>query len=63
MKTGNANATSVPLNLESWQYIATNAPTVSSKTLTVGLPTKSKMIYDSDWAAVKSTLESKGWTI
>ena len=62
-KTGNANATSVPLNLESWQYIATNAPTVSSKTLTVGLPTKSKMIYDSDWAAVKSTLESKGWTI
>lgn len=52
------------LDLASWQYIAQNAPTVTSKTLYVAYPTLLKMrTGSSDWRTVYTTLLGKGWSI
>lgn len=57
-----SNCESYPLSLASYQYIATNAPNCS-KTLKVGYQVEALMAVNSSWAAVKTTLESKGWTV
>ena len=64
--TGNTSSlyTSLDLSLESWQYLATNAPTVSDKTLKVGDELyKLFTCGQTDYAAVLSTLTGKGWTV
>jgi hypothetical protein len=50
-------------DLASYEYIAQNAPSVTSKNLYVGSYVLSLMTRLSAWASVKSTLEGKGWTI
>lgn len=52
--------------LESWQYMANNAPNVSSKTLKVGQHVYNLMKASyalPEYAAAAATLEGKGWTL
>lgn len=49
------------LSKDNWQYIATNAPTVSSKTLTMGSPNIA--ICGSASGTIIQTLVSKGWIV
>ena len=53
------------LTLESWQYMANNAPTVSSKTLKVGNQVYHMMKTWNipEYVAIATTFQNKGWTI
>lgn len=50
-------------DLESYRYMANNAPTVSGKTIDLGRMGQTKSILNSMDATIVATLESKGWTV
>lgn len=59
---GNASTYGNPLlDLESYRYIATNAPTVSSKTFTIG--TIAVNMLNTIDSTIITTLTNKGWTV
>lgn len=62
--SSNAND-SIQLTYKSWQYLANNAPSVSTKTLRVGLQfyKLAKSLQIPSYKAITDALEAKGWNI
>ena len=57
------NNYSIKLKPVALQYLATNAPTVTSCTLKVGYENMAYLTYTTDGQSIVSTLNGKGWTV